>query len=316
MVSFHMIWTVADVEYLRATYSKDTIAEIATRLGCSHKAVISKHYKLGIESSIPRWTEADLDVLRAAYANRGGTVSIDELSARLGRLKSNVCRKARELGLTTRQRKHANAPGAMSARMKQWHATHEHPRGATGMTHTPEAKAKQAAASRRMWANPACPLNSDEHRQRMSDRNVALHAAGRMRSGYSRCAGGKRADLGDLYFRSSWEANYARYLNLLVRAGKIASWDFEPHTFIFEAIKRGTRSYLPDFKVMKRDGSHEWHEVKGWMDAKSKTKLARMAKYFPDERVIVVGAAWFKSANKSIAPLIPTWERKPQRRAA
>jgi hypothetical protein len=41
--------------------------------------------------------------------------------------------------------------------------------------------------------------------------------------------------------------------------------------------------------VVQLDGSHEWHEVKGWMDTKSKTRQKRFSKYFPDEKVRIVG---------------------------
>lgn len=124
-----------------------------------------------------------------------------------------------------------------------------------------------------------------------------------------RSSGGRRADLGGLYVRSTWEANYARFLNLLVAQRKILRWEYEPHTFWFESIKRGTRSYQPDFKVYLLDGTHEWHEVKGWMDPKSKTKLARMARYYPDEKVVVIAQGWFRQARRGgLAACIPGWE--------
>lgn len=130
------------------------------------------------------------------------------------------------------------------------------------------------------------------------------------RSGVAKAAaGGRRADLGGRYFRSRWESNYARFLNLLVAQKKIGAWEYEPTEFWFDAIKRGTRSYKPDFKVIHLDGSHEWHEVKGWMDPQSKTKLARMAKYFPSEKVVVIDAGWFRQARRGgLAACIPGWE--------
>lgn len=130
-----------------------------------------------------------------------------------------------------------------------------------------------------------------------------------MRAGYSRSRGGKRDDLGGIYFRSAWEANYARYLNYLKGRGEIAGWQFEPKTFTFDAIKRGTRAYTPDFLVHLTGGGHEWHEVKGWMDAKSKTRIARFARYYPSEKLVVVDAAWFRSANKTLSAIVPGWER-------
>ena len=91
-----------------------------------------------------------------------------------------------------------------------------------------------------------------------------------------------------IYMRSSWEKKYANRLNILRMAGEIKGWEYEPDTFWFEAIKRGVRSYKPDFKVTYKDGSVQYHEVKGYLDAKSQTKLKRMAKYYPDVKIVVI----------------------------
>jgi hypothetical protein len=99
------------------------------------------------------------------------------------------------------------------------------------------------------------------------------------KTGIRRAKSGKRKDLGGLHVRSAWEANYARYLNWLLVHGQIGGWAYEPQLFIFYGIRRGVRAYLPDFKVLLNDGSFEFHEIKGYMDAKSKLKLKRMAKY-------------------------------------
>jgi len=99
--------------------------------------------------------------------------------------------------------------------------------------------------------------------------------------------GGTRKDLG-IYVRSSWEANYARYLNFLKKNREIQDWEYEPDTFYFENIKRGTRSYTPDFKIMENDGEIIYHEVKGYMDQKSRTKLNRMKKYYPEIKIILI----------------------------
>jgi len=111
------------------------------------------------------------------------------------------------------------------------------------------------------------------------------------------------------YFRSRWEANYARYLQWLVKQGQILSWEHEPHTFWFEKIKRGVRSYLPDFKVTELNGGVVWHEVKGYMDAKSKTKLKRMKIYHPDEKLLVIAAKEYKEIQAKVSGLIIGWEK-------
>jgi len=118
---------------------------------------------------------------------------------------------------------------------------------------------------------------------------------------------GRRADLGDIYFRSAWEANYARYLNWQKQQGLIKDWQFEPQTFVFYGVTRGALNYKPDFKVVNNDGSHEWHEIKGWMDAASKGKLKRMAKFYPAEKVIVIDAEAYRAIAKW-GKMIDGWE--------
>jgi hypothetical protein len=119
---------------------------------------------------------------------------------------------------------------------------------------------------------------------------------------------GKRADLNGQFFRSSWEANYARYLNWLISLNQLLRWEFEPDTFEFHTIKRGSRFYTPDFKVFENDGRYAYHEVKGWMDPKSQTKLNRMAKYYPNEKVILIDKVAYRSIEKQMKNAIPNWE--------
>jgi hypothetical protein len=125
---------------------------------------------------------------------------------------------------------------------------------------------------------------------------------------HTRGAGGKRADLDNRYFRSSWEANYARYLNWLVSLGQIAGWEYEADTFEFTTIKRGQRFYTPDFKLTNLDGSIEYHEIKGWMDAHSRTKLDRMRRYYPTIKVVVIDGPAYKALARDIKRIIPHWE--------
>lgn len=127
-----------------------------------------------------------------------------------------------------------------------------------------------------------------------------------------RAKGGKRW-IGDreIYFRSAWEANYARYLEWLVGLGQIAGWEYEPKEFWFEGIKRGTRSYKPDFQVWETKEYYQWIEIKGWMDSISKTKLKRFKKYHPREYklLVVIGRDEYKSIAASMKPMLRgTWE--------
>lgn len=125
---------------------------------------------------------------------------------------------------------------------------------------------------------------------------------------YSRAKRGKRSDIGPMHFRSAWEANYARFLTWMKERGLIQSWEYESHTFWFEKIRRGVRSYTPDFRVTRPDGTVYFVEVKGWMDAKSKTKIKRMRIYHPSVELIVVASKDYKALAKSVGPAIKGWE--------
>jgi len=113
------------------------------------------------------------------------------------------------------------------------------------------------------------------------------------------------ANIGDkkIYFRSSWEYYYCLFLEKLKQEKKILNYEHEPECFWFEGIKRGVRSYLPDFKVHHLNGTFEYVETKGYMDSKSQTKIKRMAKYHPQIKLRVVDSEWFKKNLKTIKSL-------------
>jgi hypothetical protein len=105
------------------------------------------------------------------------------------------------------------------------------------------------------------------------------------------------------YFRSKWEANYALYLDWLVSKKQILEWQYEQDTFVFEEIKFGTRQYTPDFKIFNKNKTIEYHEVKGYMDSKSKTKLKRMKKYFPSVKLVLIDADDYRIISKEVRQL-------------
>ncbi len=118
---------------------------------------------------------------------------------------------------------------------------------------------------------------------------------------------GRRPDLGAPCFRSSWEANYARYLTFLVQLGLIARWEYEPETFVFPGVHFGPRLYTPDFKVTLADGTVVYHEVKGWLDPESRCKLRRLRRCYPEVILIVIGPKEY-AAVAQWAAVIGTWE--------
>lgn len=178
-----------------------------------------------------------------------------------------------------------------------------------GKNHTDEFKAGQ---SERVKARAFTPEQVKAKAEKMMKTRVERYGTGNpglltSSNPYSRTKSGKREDLDNRFFRSSWEANYARYLNWLIAQGEIEKWEFECQTFVFHGITRGVISYTPDFKVYSKDGSYEWHEVKGWMDAKSKAKLKRMAKFYPAEKVVLIDRKAYRAISKWKA-MIQNWE--------
>jgi hypothetical protein len=109
------------------------------------------------------------------------------------------------------------------------------------------------------------------------------------------------------FFRSKWEINFANYLHWLKMNGNIIDWEYEPETFWFEGIKRGTASYLPDWKVEFPSGKVEYFEVKGYETSKDRTKYKRMKKYHPNIVLHVVDGKWFKENGSKLKSIIKEW---------
>lgn len=269
------------------------------------------------------WTDAHVERLREVYASASlrGEVGLDILAVEFGRTKSAICTKARKLGLTNIARKARSAPkppkprkyatdaersAARSETMRARHAVTPHPMA--GKVHSQAARDKIAKASKEAWANTTTEKRSDWSvnilKARVASQGSAApnHPHGSWKAGW-REIGGKRN-----YYRSRWEANYARYLEWLKCRGEIQDWQHEPETFWFDKIKRGVRSYLPDFRVWENDGKSNLHEVKGWMDARSKTTLARMGRYHPKEQILVIREKDYNAIARTMRGLIEGWE--------
>ena len=302
-------WTDQETELLRLNHQRMEYADLAQIIGKTETAVRNKCHRLGLRKKASAWTGEELRLLREYYqqTDTPDLAVLEQLF--IGRHKTNICRKAAELGLTKQGRPLTEETKQKIGKANAAHiAINGHPRGFAGHSHSQLAKRRISQVSKQAWTNPDHAFNSEENRQARSDRMAILQASGKLRNSYSRGRQGKRADLDDLYVRSSWEANYARYLNWLKEIGEIKDWEYEPETFWFHTIKRGTRSYTPDFRVTNPDGSIEYHEVKGWMDQRSRTKLARMAKYYPEIPIVLIDAAVYKGIAANASSIVPNWE--------
>lgn len=314
-------WSVEQDEFLRQNYLTLDYKDIALALGRSVHSVRNRRYRK-LPQQVARWTDAEVALLRAEYEGKeySEDIDLDGLAAVLGREKGNISRKARQLGLTNINRRKKRIRLAdcklegeqlrrcTSARIKQWMSENEHPRGMLGKKHTSETLEVVAEHSRRRWAEMSDDEKA-EHQTKMLKRRIEVHgriAPNRVRGTWK--AGWREIGGVNTFFRSRWEANYARYLQWLKERGEIQAWEHEPETFWFEAIKRGVRSYLPDFKVTEANGAVVYHEVKGWMDDRSRTTIRRMAKYHPKVKLLVIDGKQYRALAKQVSRLIQGWE--------
>lgn len=244
---------------------------------------------------VNKFTESDKEFLKLNYEKIVSSGGLRSLAKKMKRTPQFLSRQANKLGLTKKGRantKESREKGAKS--FKDWLSKNPHPKGMLGKKHSQETKDRLSITSKQTWKNMSeekkniISVNAAERSRR------SKHLNGRSWKQSWQTIGGKKH-----FFRSNWEVNYARYLEFLKTKKMITDWEFEPEVFWFLEIKRGIRSYLPDFKVTLIDGSIEYHEVKGWMDSGSRTKIKRFRKYYPDRKLIVIDSKKYKKLKKA-----------------
>jgi hypothetical protein len=252
-----------------------------------------------------KWSAEELEKLTEFYPTHGKMWCVEAI----GRSPKAVAQKACDLGLKQDR---------TSPFFKEWQRR-------AAASKVGKKRPAQALVIKRSWATGKIrrtPEMLAAFRERATDdfwhrRSLKAHAArakngthtghkegGQYGAGWREIAGAR------VFFRSRWEANYARWLEVLRERGSIAKWEHEPETFWFEGIKRGTLSYLPDFRVTRPDGSIEYHEVKGWMTPRSRTAIKRMAKYHPTVKLLVVDQRRYKALSNDVRHIVPGWEGK------
>lgn len=286
-------WTETEIAFMQREYPRCGKKYCAEVLGRGEGSIRWMASKLGLRLNHDSHFVKDFQ--RRAAASKVGKKR-PEHSETMKRLhKENRFPKTREMLY------------ASVERLRQWRKTHEHPKGALGMKHTDDAKRKMSVASKESWGRMT---HEDKNRRtlKMLKTKFANGTYSLPRKNASWHGGKRRVGEVEKYFKSAWEANYARYLEWQKSQEMIQSWEYESQVFWFERIRRGCVSYLPDFKVTNNDGGVEFHEVKGYMDAKSKTKLRRMAKYYPDVMVVLIDSKRYRGIAKTAKGIIPEWE--------
>lgn len=301
-------WTMEEITWMKSNYPTLGRSASATDLGKTTQAIRTMASKLGLKLShesdhFRKYQE------RAARSKVGKKQSPEHIIAATNGRKtwwSQLPEEERE-----KYRDMYRQARAKTVAEGKW--SKGHPESLKAVWADPKLREKRLSASRaasqRIWNDPSHRVNSNAYRQKMSDAASAImrHSAS---ESFSRTRKGFRSDIG-ISTRSSWEANYARYLNFLIKTeGKIERWEYEATTFWFHTIKRGCRSYKPDFKVILKNGDIEYHEVKGWMYPRAKTALNRMRIYYPDVRVVLIDEHRYRAIEKQLQSVIQGWERR------
>ena len=258
------------------------------------------------------FSEKEKEYLKRHYLKYRDMEKLDDLSKIMNKTKQFLCRKAKDLGLTDishkKSEEHCKKRGDCQ---KKYLATHEHPRGYKGHKHSKETRKILGDKCRNAWTDKSSVFNSKLFKQKQSD-NSSKRMIKRLKehpnSVYSHCKRGWWENGKKKYFmRSKWEMNYACYLDFLIKHKQIKDWEYEAETFWFNKIKRGVRSYTPDFLIYNNNRTIEYHEVKGFMDAKSKTKLNRMRIYYPKIKMVVIDSERYKEIKKQ-SGLFKGWQ--------
>jgi hypothetical protein len=288
-------WEADEIELLHRYYSKMGKEWCASALCRSSASIRAKTSDLGLK--IDHASEFCKEYQKRAAKSK------------IGKKRPNQALVMKRLHEEGKLKKTQAQKAKTAINLNNWFKSNPHPKGMLGKKHTAEVKKIIGIKSKALYEN----MSEERKNERVMKILKTKVANGQTpperkrttwKGGWREIGGYKK------YYRSRWEANYARFLQWLKETGKIKDWKHEPKTFWFEGIKRGCVSYLPDFWVEELDETVSFHEVKGWMDDRSKTKIKRMAKYYPEVTLIVIAAKEYKAIEDDFSKNIKEWEAK------
>jgi hypothetical protein len=245
----------------------------------------------------------------------------------MNRTVSLICRKAREMGLTKIGRNsllriensrnelinYYNTDAGKQTKLQislslkeLFKDKNNHPRGMLGKHQDEEFRKDRSLYAKEYWYNitpEQLQHRLNKYRQtRINNYTNNKNKLTKQNNPYSRCHGGKRSDIGDIYFRSSWEANFARICNY-----ENIQWKYESQKFIFENVDDGILSYTPDFYLLEYD---KIIEIKGWMNKQSVLRLEKFKKYYPNEynKLIIITEKEYKLLKTRYKNMIENFE--------
>ena len=111
----------------------------------------------------------------------------------------------------------------------------------------------------------------------------------------ARAKAGIREDLGNLYFYSRWEANFARVLNFLG-----IKWKFQPKTFDLKDRKYTPDFYLPEYNL--------FIEIKNFLSEFSEERDRKFREVHPNENLSMLLKSDYLKIQDTFASKIKDWE--------
>lgn len=302
----------SDEEVINAYKITGNVWKTAKLLNVCGQSVHERLIKLDYPLKLQRISEKDLNFIKDNYIIYRDKGLLVEMAKSLNRTIPFICRKAKLFNLTDYKHKKTEKQIVDSSNRLRLIIKNNHPKGMLGKKHSKEtleiisiksSKYQNSLTEEQIFAKTTKMLTTKLEKYGSTDAGVHNRENSSWKAGWRIIGGIKK------YYRSRWEANYARYLEFLKEHNEIKSWKHESKTFWFEKIKRGCRSYLPDFEVILNNESIEYHEVKGWMDDKSKTKLKRMKIYYPEIKLKLIDSEWFRYNTKTLKNIIKDWEK-------
>lgn len=299
-----------DIQLIISKYNElGNVWKVGEYFGIAGQTIHAELSKLGIIKKINTFTNDDERILIEQYEHYKKRQELQLLADKLGRTKQFICRKAKELGLTSKKNEYELSEEShrkLSESAKKRIKEHGHPKGMKGKHHSEETKEKFSKSSKERWIKNGDLWRDDEHRKARSDRMMQMQED-RILGERSRCCM-KEVFVGCKTFvvKSSWEFDIALYLDHLKSNGLVDDWNYEPITFKFKYNKLGVRSYRPDFGVTRK-GKVYYIEVKGWEDEKFKIKKQLMKTEFPKVRILYLKEREYRMIEKKYKHILPEW---------
>lgn len=141
--------------------------------------------------------------------------------------------------------------------------------------------------------------HSDHYKERCKDHPAEYGISGiaHENSGIGK-TGLRKIGEKEIWFRSTWEANFARYLYY-----KELDFIFEPRTFRVNINERET-TYLIDFYIESKD---TYYEVKGYVTPESIDRLTQVKQQ--GFKIYMIGPRWYRKIENKYKDLIIGWEK-------